>query len=315
MRTALVTGVAGFIGSTLADRLVGRGWRVRGVDSFTPYYGEAAKRSNLAGLASHGRFELVEADLRTGGLAGLLDGVDVVFHEAGQPGIRSSWAGGFALYNELNVNVTQRLLEALRDRPVERIVFASSSSVYGPAPRYPTGEGDPTVPYNPYGITKLAAELLCRAYAANFAVPAVALRYFTVYGPRQRPDMAVHRLIEASRTGHPFSLYGGGEQVRDFTFVDDVVEATVLAAEADLQPGTVINVAGGASTSLRELIALVGASTGTPVPVDETASQAGDVARTGGDTTRAEQLLGWKPAVRLADGVARQVAWQLDRRR
>ena len=210
VRTALVTGVAGFIGSTLAERLVADGWSVRGVDRFTAYYEEAIKRSNIAGVLDDPNFELVEADLRTADLAPLLDGVDVVFHEAGQPGIRLSWADGFALYNELNVNVTQRLLEAVRQRPVERFVFASSSSVYGTAERYPTSERDPTQPHNPYGITKLAAELLCRAYSANFGVPTVALRYFTVYGPRQRPDMAIHRLVEAARTGRPFSLFGNG---------------------------------------------------------------------------------------------------------
>ena len=179
-------------------------------------------------------FELVEADLRTTDLAPLLDGVDVVFHEAGQPGVRLSWADGFALYNELNVNVTQRLLEAVRQRPLDRFVFASSSSVYGAAERYPTSERDPTQPHNPYGITKLAAELLCRAYSANFGVPTVALRYFTVYGPRQRPDMAIHRLVEAAKTGRPFSLFGNGQQVRDFTFVDDVVDATCACGDRQI---------------------------------------------------------------------------------
>ncbi len=310
-RSALITGVAGFIGSTLADRLVADGWRVRGVDRFTAYYEESVKRANVAALSEHRNFELVEADLRTADLRPMLDGVDVVFHEAGQPGIRRSWDDGFALYNELNVNVTQRLLEAVRRQRVERVVFASSSSVYGMATRSPTAESDPTVPFNPYGVTKLTAELLCRAYAANFAVPVVSLRYFTVYGPRQRPDMAIHRLIDATRTGGAFRLYGDGAQVRDFTFVDDAVEATVRAACADLAPGLALNVAGGASASLRDVIELVGAATGMPVPVTTSGAQAGDVDRTGGDITLARELLGWRPCVGLREGIARQVAWQL----
>ena len=233
-RTALVTGVAGFIGSTLADRLLADGWHVRGVDRFTSYYEEATKRANLREALLMPSFELVEADLLTVELPPLLDGVDVVFHEAGQPGVRLSWADGFALYNDLNVNLTQRLLEAVHRHPVERFVFASSSSVYGNASSYPTAETDATAPFSPYGITKLAAELLCRAYAANFKLPAVMLRYFTVYGPRQRPDMALHRLIEATRGGDRFPLHGTGDQERDFTFVGDAVDATVRAATADV---------------------------------------------------------------------------------
>ena len=308
--SALITGVAGFIGSTLADRLISDGWLVRGVDRFTAYYEESVKRANVEAATAHASFELVEADLRTADLRPMLDDIDVVFHAAGQPGIRRSWDDGFALYNDLNVNVTQRLLEAVRRQRVERFVFASSSSVYGRPVQALSIECDPTVPFNPYGVTKLTAELLCRAYAANFGVPAVSLRYFTVYGPRQRPDMAIHRLVEAARTGRPFALYGDGRQIRDFTFVDDAVEATVRAAGADVEPGVAINVAGGASASLRSVIELVGAAVGAPVPVTPSGGQAGDVARTGGDITLAAGLLGWRPCVGLVEGIARQVAWQ-----
>lgn len=310
MRTALVTGVAGFIGSTLADRLLADGWRVRGVDRFTSYYEEATKRDNLCGMLDAPDFELVEADLLTTELPPLLDGVDVVFHEAGQPGVRLSWADGFALYNELNVDLTQRLLEAVHRHPVERFVFASSSSVYGNTDRSPSTEHDPMAPFSPYGITKLAAELLCRAYAANFGVPAVVLRYFTVYGPRQRPDMALHRLIDATRGGPPFPLHGSGEQVRDFTYVDDAVDATVRAASAELAPGEVLNVAGGDSATLNALVELTGRTVGQPVPIEHLPAQPGDVTHTGGDIHRAGALLGWEPAVLLVEGVRRQVEWQ-----
>lgn len=308
---ALVTGVAGFIGSNLADQLVNDGWEVRGVDRFTAYYEEAQKRENLEWLVSQSAFKLIEADLLTVELGPLLDGVDVIFHQAAQPGVRLSWADGFRLYNDLNVNLTQRLLEAARSRPIRRFVYASSSSVYGQAPSWPTVEAAETRPHSPYGVTKLAGELLCGAYAANFGVPATSLRYFTVYGPRQRPDMATHRLIEASRRGTPFPLYGDGQQIRDFTYVGDVVEANVRAAATALPAGTVMNIAGGSSTRLVDLVDLVGEAVGRPVPVEWLPAQPGDVLRTGGSIDRATELLGWTPKVSLAEGVDKQVAWHL----
>ena len=258
-------------------------------------------------------FELVEADLLTTELTPLLDGVDVVFHEAGQPGVRLSWADGFALYNDLNVNLTQRLLEAVHRHPVERLVFASSSSVYGNAATYPTSEDAPTAPFSPYGITKLAAELLCRAYSANYGLSTVVLRYFTVYGPRQRPDMALNRLIAAARHDRPFPVHGNGRQVRDFTYVADAVDATARAATADVPPGTVLNVAGGDSASLNKLIDLAGRAVGRAVPIEGLPAQPGDVQRTGGDIRLARALLDWTPVVPLVDGVALQAEWQCGR--
>lgn len=306
---ALVTGVAGFIGSNLAGRLVADGWTVRGVDRFTAYYGERAKRDNLASLVDRDAFELIEADLLTAEMDPLFADVDVVFHQAGQPGVRMSWADGFQLYNEINVNVTQRLLEATRRHGVERFVYASSSSVYGNATSYPTRETDSTAPFSPYGVTKLAGELLCNAYANNFGIPVTSLRYFTVYGPSQRPDMAIHRMIEAALHEGTFPVFGNGSQVRDFTFVGDVVDANVRAASAQLVPGTVINIAGGGSISLSDLIDTVGDSVGTPVPVERQPAQPGDVARTGGSIERARELLGWSPVTDISAGVAAQVAW------
>lgn len=306
---ALVTGAAGFIGSTLVDHLLAEGHAVRGVDCFVPFYPEADKRANVAGALASPAFELVEADLRGADLAALLDGVDVVFHLAAQAGVRTSWAEGFEDYVSLNVLATQRLLEACRGRALDRLVYASSSSVYGQAARYPTDEGDLPAPHSPYGVTKLAGEHLCSLYGANHGVPTVSLRYFTVYGPRQRPDMALHRLVEHGLAGTAFPLYGDGRQQREFTFVDDVVRATALAATADVPAGAVVNVAGGSETLLSELIDLVGETLGRPVALDRRPAAAGDVARTGGATERARTLLGWSPRVPLREGVEAQVAW------
>lgn len=308
---ALVTGAAGFIGSNLSDLLLATGWHVRGVDRFTAYYEESSKRANLRSARSAAEFELIEADLLTADLAPLLDGVDVVFHQAAQPGVRHSWSDGFKLYNDLNVNVTQRLLEASVTSRISRLVYASSSSVYGQSPTWPTLESSETKPHSPYGVTKLAAEHLCRAYAANFGLPTVSLRYFTVFGPRQRPDMAIYRLIQAARSGSPFPLYGHGGQIRDFTFVADVVEANLKAAMSDVPPGSVFNVAGGESTTLLDLIGLVGESVGQEVMLDRRSAQPGDVDRTGGSIELAERMLGWRPLVGLKEGIARQVEWHL----
>ena len=312
---ALVTGAAGFIGSSLTEHLLATGWSVRGVDCFTPYYDPAVKRANVAAFRNHPKFTLVEADLLSGDVGVLLDDVDVVFHLSGQPGVRLSWEAGFQTYVDANITVTQRLLEAARGRSLHRFVYASSSSVYGNVSVVPTGEAHPARPFSPYGVTKLAGELLCGAYGANFGVPTASVRYFTVYGPRQRPEMALHRLIEASLRGDEFPLFGDGSQVRDFTYVDDIVRATVAAAEADIAVATVVNAAGGGSVTLRHLIELVESATGRPLRLDHRPAQPGDVEATGGDISLAATLLGWAPQVSLAEGVERQVAWHLDHRR
>lgn len=310
---ALVTGAAGFVGSHLAERLVSEGHDVRAVDALTDYYDPGLKRENWGAVGRAG-CELVPADLRTAELGPLLEGIDVVFHQSGQPGVRSSWDSGFGSYVEQNVLVTQRLLEAVRGGSVARFVYASSSSIYGNAPAYPVSEGDLPRPQSPYGVTKLAAEHLCGVYGRAFAVPTVSLRYFTVYGPRQRPDMAMHRLIEAALSGRSFPMYGDGGQVRDFTFVGDVVRANLLAATAPLGPGEVINVAGGSSTSLLEVVETIQELAGGPVRLDRQDPQAGDVRRTGGSVERARELLGWTPEVSLGEGLALQLAWHRARR-
>jgi len=311
---ALVTGVAGFVGSHLAGALLAQGDAVVGVDCFTPYYVRVAKEDNLAGARAHPRFQLVEADMRTCDLTVLLDEVDVVFHQAAQAGVRLSWSDGFADYVGHNVLATQRLLEAVHAaRPSARVVYASSSSVYGNQPRYPTREDDLPRPYSPYGVTKLAAEHLCGLYAENWRISTVSLRYFTVFGPRQRPDMSIHRLCEAALRGDVFPRFGDGTQVREFTYVDDIVRGNLAAAGADVPPGTPLNLAGGGEIALNDLIGLVGELAGVPVKVEARPSQPGDAFRNGGAIDRARGVLGWEPAVSLRDGLTAQLAWHRSR--
>ncbi|MEY2420398.1 MAG: UDP-glucuronate 4-epimerase [Acidimicrobiaceae bacterium] len=311
---ALVTGVAGFVGSTLADALLARGDRVLGVDCFTPYYERVAKEANLSDARRSDRFELTETDLRNGDIDELLDGIDVVFHQAAQAGVRLSWSDGFADYAGHNILATQRLLEAAKRAGGTKVVYASSSSVYGNALTYPTDEDDLPQPHSPYGVTKLAAEHLCNLYAANWHLPTVSLRYFTVYGPRQRPDMAIHRLLAAAISGEPFPLYGDGSAVRDFTYVDDVVNANIAAADHDCAPGTVVNIAGGSSITMTDLLSLAAEIVGQAPTIDHQSSQPGDVARTGGTTERARILLDWKPSTDLRTGLTVQAAWHRARR-
>ena len=311
---ALVTGAAGFIGSRLCERLAADGHRVRALDCLTPYYAEDQKRDNLDDLRRLDACEILEMDLRTAQLTPALDGIDVIFHQAGQPGVRASWSDGFESYVEHNVLATQRLLEVARGLPLHRLVYASSSSVYGDALSFPTPESALPQPQSPYGVTKLAAEHLCGVYARQSGVPTVSLRYFTVYGPRQRPDMAMHRLIEAGLGGQPFPMFGDGTQIRDFTFVDDVVDANLLAAERDLPPGSVLNIAGGTQATLQEVVDMVGELIGGVIPVDRRSAEQGDVKRTSGSVERARQMLGWHPRTGLREGMSRQVAWHERRR-
>jgi len=307
---ALVTGAAGFVGSHTCQELLALGHEVRGVDALTDYYDPALKKANLALLEGSPAFEFRQADLLDADLASLLDGVDLVFHLAAQPGVRASWQDGFAGYVQANVLVTQRLLEAARDSAVRRFVYASSSSVYGRAQTYPTTEQSPTRPFSPYGVTKLAAEHLCSLYADNWGVPTVSLRYFTVYGPRQRPDMAMNRFIAAALQDREIPVYGDGEQLRDFTFVKDVVAANLAAAlHPDVAPGTVVNVAGGGSITVNGLVDLLQTTVGRPVRVKHQPEQPGDVRQTGGTVDLAGRVLGWRPQVAVPEGLAQQVAW------
>ena len=308
----VVTGAAGFIGSHLSEALCDAGHSILGLDCLTDYYDPTEKQRNLAALMQRPEFRFEQVDLRTADLHPLLEGADVVFHQAGQPGVRKSWSSGFNDYCEHNVKATQRLLEAAKVVKTPRFVYASSSSVYGNALSYPVVETDLPMPFSPYGVTKLAAEHLCGLYAANWDVPTVSLRYFTVYGPRQRPDMAMRRLADAAVFGSPFSLFGDGRQVRDFTFVADVVRANIAAGFEDVPPGTVVNIAGGSHAEMSDVIQIIGELAGAPVVLERAPTEAGDVRRTGGSIDRAHELLGWEPEIQLRDGLAAQVAWSQD---
>lgn len=307
-----MTGAAGFVGSALAGRLIADGHDVVGVDALTDYYDPRVKWTNLRRLEGP-RFQLVEADLNDIDLDPLTADADVVFHEAGQPGVRASWGAEFGRYATDNVCATQRLLEsALRANHLRRFVFASSSSVYGNAMRYPCEETDLPQPLSPYGVTKLAAEHLCTLYARNYDLPTVALRYFTVYGPGQRPDMAFTRFCRAVHDGREIDIYGDGEQVRDFTYVDDVVEANLLVGAAEpagLAPGAVLNVAGGTSTTVNEVLELLGTISGKEVQASRGPAVPGDVLRTGGSTQAIRKTTGWLPRIGLQEGLEKQYRW------
>lgn len=306
---ALVTGAAGFIGSHLALRLRNDGHDVVGIDSFTDYYALALKEANKTQVVDAGA-RFVRGDLNDVDLNELLDGVEVIFHLAGQPGVRSSWGSDFSIYTHCNIEATQRLLEASRGKSeLRRLIYASSSSIYGDAERYPTSETDQPRPVSPYGVTKLAGEHLCGLYAKNFGVPTVALRYFTVYGPGQRPDMAFTRFTTAAIRGEEIVVYGTGEQVRDFTYVGDVVDANLLAATGEVKPGAVFNVAGGTHSSVNEVLTLLEDLVGQSLSVTRQEAVAGDVRRTGGDTNAIHSVLGWQPRISLREGIEKQLSW------
>jgi nucleoside-diphosphate-sugar epimerase len=301
----LVTGVAGFIGSHLAERLLADGHEVCGIDAFIDYYDRSIKERNLEGPRSWNTFTFVEGNLTDVHLLPLLDGVGWVFHEAAQAGVRASWGEEFARYTTCNIDATQRLLETiLRLGGVKRVIYASSSSVYGDATELPLHEDAVLRPYSPYGVTKLAAEHLCTLYQRNFGVPTVSLRYFTVYGPRQRPDMAFHRFCKSILLGKPIHVFDDGNQTRDFTYISDVVEANIQAAQAEAVVGQVINIAGGSRVTLRNVIQMLENITGTDLEIQYEARQHGDVRHTFADTSRARQLLHYRPKVQLMEGLA-----------
>ncbi len=310
---AVITGTAGFIGSHLAERLVGDGWEVTGLDAFTAYYDPADKDANLAGLREEPRFDLIRADLVTAPLRRLLAERPLIVHLAAQPGVRGSFGDGFERYVHDNILATQRLFDAARDAGCPRVVYASSSSVYGDAATYPCVENStPTMPRSPYGVTKRTCEKLAEVYR-DLGLDAVGLRLFTVYGPRQRPDMAIRRLCEAAVGGPAFRLNGDGSQIRDFTYIDDAVDAIARSLSAD-GPGDVLNIGGDQEATMIELIEIIESLAGRAIPVEYAPVQLGDVRRTGGDTSRARDRLGWAPRADLRGGVRAELDWVSRRR-
>ncbi|HJW75751.1 MAG TPA: NAD-dependent epimerase/dehydratase family protein [Thermoleophilia bacterium] len=330
MARILITGAAGFVGSSLVDRLLADGHDVVGVDSFEDYYPRRFKQANLEAARRHERFTMHEANLITlatsastsvdsstgsvdpntgdgSPLAQVLEDVDVVYHLAAQAGVRASWGRSFRVYTDNNVLATQLLLEACRHVGLRTFVYASSSSVYGDTDRLPMSEDAVCRPVSPYGVTKLAAEHLAYLYRKNFGVPTVSLRFFTVYGPRQRPDMAFHKFIRAMLRGEPLEIYGSGDQTRDFTFIDDIVDGLVAAAQA--RPGSVYNLGGGSRVTLNHALGVLHDALGAEQKLDAQPDQAGDVRHTWADLTRARADLGYEPKVGLETGLAAEVEW------
>ncbi|WP_322480313.1 NAD-dependent epimerase/dehydratase family protein [Thermogemmatispora sp.] len=304
----LITGVAGFIGSHLAERLLAEGHEVCGIDAFTDGYPRQIKERNIEGISASNRFDFIEGDLLRLPLVALLDGVDWVFHLAAQAGVRRGWGNEFVRYIDANVLATQRLLEAaVRAGNVRRFVCASSSSVYGEAACLPVNEAAPLRPVSPYGVTKVATEQLCMLYHRNCGLPVVILRYFTVYGPRQRPDMAFYRFCSALINQQPALVYGDGLQRRDVTYVDDVVEANLLAATVPAAVGLTFNIAGGAQVSIREVLGLLEEMSGMPLPVKFLDEQRGEARNTFADISQANYVLGFSPRVGLREGLQREL--------
>jgi nucleoside-diphosphate-sugar epimerase len=305
----LVTGAAGFVGSHLAERLLREGHDVVGIDCFVPYYPRWIKERNLSGLLSQTPFRFIEGNLLDVDLPALLaQGIECIFHQAAQAGVRASWGKEFADYTSLNILGTQQLLEAAKSHPLHKFVYASSSSVYGDVTTLPMREDALPKPLSPYGVSKLSAEHLCYLYWKNYGVPTIALRYFTVYGPRQRPDMAFHRFLRLLLDDQPIPIYGDGHQTRDFTFIDDIVEANILASQT-LLAGEVFNIGGGTTVTLHEAISVCEEVSGKHAQLDIQPVEKGDVRQTLADVSRATQYLSYRPRVRLHEGLGAEWRW------
>lgn len=310
MSTSIVTGAAGFIGSHLVDTLLQRGERVIGIDQINDYYDPMLKQKNLSNFENHPNFQFIQDDIQNLDWRSLLADVDVVYHQAAQAGVRASWGDGFRAYTERNINTTQIMLEAAKEaKNLQRFVFASTSSVYGNAETLPTSESICPQPVSPYGITKLAAERLCLLYFQNFGVPVAGLRYFTVYGPRQRPDMAFHKFFRAALVDEAIAIYGDGQQTRDFTFVSDAIAANLAAAIAPDAPGEIFNIGGGSRVSLAHVIDTIEQIVARPIRRDYHESARGDARHTSADVSKAQKILGYQPQVSLEQGLRAEWEW------
>lgn len=303
---SLVTGCAGFLGSHLSERLIDNGNEVVGVDNFTDFYPRPLKQRNLERLMDESAFSLREFDLAHG-VEGLLEGVSVVYHLAAQPGVRGSFGSGFQHYVRDNILATQVLLEEAVRNPVERFVYASSSSVYGDTTVYPTSESAERRPVSPYGMTKVATEEIAAVYERNHGVPVVGLRFFTAYGPRQRPDMAFSRFISRALAGERLQVNGDGRQIRDFTYVDDIIDGTLAAVRGE--GGSVYNIGGGHATAVIDIVGVLEELLERPLEVEFRDNQRGDARQTCADGTKAARELGFTPMTGLAEGLAHQLEW------
>lgn len=305
----LITGVAGFIGSNLAKELLAKGEEVIGIDCFTDYYSRYLKEKNIKDIIEDENFEFIEADLLELDLRELLSGVDYVYHQAAQAGVRASWGKNFDIYTDNNIRATQKLLEAAKDSSILKFVYASSSSVYGDTDELPMKETNRLQPVSPYGVSKLAAEHLCYLYWKNFGVPTVSLRYFTVFGEGQRPDMAFHIFIRAILTGEPVRVFGDGRQSRNFTHVSDIVRANLLAATSEVA-GEVFNIGGdGEGILLIDAIRMIEDIIGQKAEIEYKPVAKGDVRHTAADCTRAKEVLGYEPVVSFKEGLTREIEW------
>ncbi|MEK6646387.1 MAG: GDP-mannose 4,6-dehydratase [Candidatus Firestonebacteria bacterium] len=309
MKKCLVTGVAGFIGSHLAEKLISCGYDVIGIDNFTDYYSRFIKERNLNKLLKHSNFKFIKANLLTFKLNANIKSVDYVFHLAAQPGVMASWGANFKTYTENNVLVTQILLEQFKSsKKLKKFVYASSSSVYGDVQRLPAKEDSTLAPVSPYGVTKLAGEHLCYLYWRNFNLPVISLRYFSVYGPRQRPDMAIYKFAKAILTGDTVKIYGNGAQTRDFTYVSDVVNATVSASGSKVN-GEVFNVGGGVRISVKNLIKKIEKMCNKKAKIEYIQFCKGDVKDTLADISKAKRHLDYLPKFSLDQGLENEINW------
>lgn len=306
--SALVTGVSGFIGSHVAEALA-KDWNVIGIDCFTDFYSRKVKERNLAKLMNDKNFRFIEADLLEVDLRKM--DIDFVFHQAGQPGVIDSWGENFEIYARNNILATQRLLESFKNTDLKKFIFASSSSVYGDTVHLPTIEEYLPRPFSPYGVTKLAAENLCYLYWRNYGVPTVALRYFTVYGPRQRPDMAISTFVKAILNDNEISIYGDGKQTRDLTYVSDVVQANIAASESNIE-GETFNIAGGSRISVNALVSLLEKIIGKESRKRYSPRRKGDVENTWACIDRARKILNYRPKVTIEEGLKKYVKWYLE---
>lgn len=303
---ALVTGCAGFIGSHLSESLIENDIEVIGIDCFTEYYDRKLKERNISSILSSKKFTFVEADIMDASLGQYLKDVKYIFHQAGQPGVRGSWGKEFDIYVKNNILVTQRILEIVKDFEIKKFIYASSSSVYGNIDELPVKESQLTKPFSPYGVTKLAAEQLCNLYFENHGIPTVALRYFTVYGPRQRPEMSMSKFIKDMISGNCITIYGDGKQIRDFTYIDDIVKANLLAMESPVE-GEVFNVGSSRPIKLIEVIKILEKLVGKKANIEFMHKQDGDVRETYADINKIESLYGYKASIDIEKGLYNQL--------